>query len=115
MASSERSRYGWYKGKLKRLWSESPMKWEAYARAKIKTGLVKCEGCSAATHWKMVEIDHIDSVVPADKELDPTDIATYAFRLNCPASKLQVLCEQCHQKKSAAENLRRKSVNKKSK
>jgi hypothetical protein len=38
-------RYGQYKGKLKKLWHESPMYWEAYNRAKVRPGVLRCEKC----------------------------------------------------------------------
>ncbi len=104
----------WYKRDLKMLWGKSFNKWQAYARAKLKPAYVKCEECQKETYWKLAEIDHINPIVPVEPdELDklyPDEewaIAKYAFRLNCPASKLQVLCEVCHAAKSKGENKKR--------
>ncbi len=108
--ATESQRYGWYKKKLRMLWNESPMKHEAMNRAKTGPAERRCEKCGKTKFWKLVDVDHVDPVVSVD---DPVhDVATYAQRMNCPASRLQVLCadgpESCHAKKSKGENSRRK-------
>jgi hypothetical protein len=103
---SESQKYGWYKRDLRMLWNRSPMKWEAYNRAKLKPAYVRCENCNKETYWKLAEVDHKQPVVAVDE--GPKDVATYAARLNCASEGLQVLCETCHQAKSKNENSRRK-------
>lgn len=95
-----------YKRAMMLLWTRSPMKWEAYRRAKVDTGRVKCEGCGDIIHWKLAEYDHI---VPIGSVTDPSGIAGVAARMNCEASGLQVLCEPCHFKKTGKENKKRRS------
>ena len=98
-----------YKRALMLLWSRSPMKWEAYNRARISTGLVRCEKCRKDTHWKLAEYDHI---IPVGSINDPGGIAGVAFRMNCDSSGLQVLCESCHLSKSTKENNKRRDLKK---
>lgn len=104
---TEAQKYGWYKRELKNAWNRSPMKWEAYARAKLKPSYVRCEQCGEETYWKLAEIDHIEPVVSVEDIKN--NIAVYAARLNCPASGLQVLCEKCHSSKTNAEKKQRKN------
>lgn len=97
--------YGNYRGKLSKLWKESPMYHAAIARSFVRTGIRRCEKCSAEIHFKLVEVDHIEPKMAPGQ--DPFDIALFASRLNCPTDKLQVLCEACHRVKTGGENKKR--------
>lgn len=97
--------YGNYRGKLSKLWKESPMYHEANARAFVRTGVRRCEKCSAEIHYKLAETDHIEPKMAPGQ--DPMNIALFAARLNCPATGLQVLCEACHRAKTGRENSKR--------
>lgn len=104
---TDKQKYGTYLGKLRLAWRQSPMYWEAYKRAQVETGKLKCEKCGDICHYRMIEIDHIVPVVAVDS---PRNIQDEITRLNCPASGLQVLClEKCHRKKSAKENAERRN------
>lgn len=72
-----------YKGKNKR------QKWE-----------YKCAEC---THYfKATEIN-IDHIVPAGSLKTYSDLPGFVERLFCEANGLQVMCEDCHNKKTAKE------------
>ena len=103
---TEAQKLGTYLGKMRLAWRQSPMYWEAYKRAQVDTGLIKCEKCGDVVHYRMIEVDHIVPVVSVD---GPRDIQQEVFRMNCPASGLQVLClEKCHRGKSKKENAARR-------
>lgn len=96
---------GYYKGKLSKLWHESPMFHEVKARCWVKTGVSKCEKCGNEVNSKLIEVDHINPKAAPGQ--DPLDIQLFASRLNCPASQLQALCENCHHSKTGGENSKR--------
>lgn len=96
---------GYYRGKLTRLWCESPMYHEAKRRAWVRTGVSKCEQCGIEVNSKLIEIDHIEPKMAPGQ--DPLDISLFAARLNCAAAKLRAICEDCHHKKTGIENSQR--------
>ena len=107
--------YSIYQGKLRRLWEESPMKYEALRRAKAGSNDYTCEKCGTKNIiYKLIEVDHIEPVVRiADQpgETDADRLIHYITRLNCPPTGLQVLGYQCcHQEKSKAENKARRKL-----
>lgn len=103
---TEAQKYGNYRGKLTKLWRESPMYHDAMARAFVDIGVRRCEKCGNKIHYKLAEVDHIEPKMAPGQ--DPTDIALFAARLNCRAEGLQVLCEECHRAKTGKENKSRK-------
>jgi 5-methylcytosine-specific restriction endonuclease McrA len=56
---------------------------------------------------KETQVDHI---VPAGKLSSYKDIAGFCKRLFCEADGMQVLCVDCHQKKTNAERAARKKT-----
>lgn len=96
----------WYTRKLVQAWHESPMYFEALRNAKIAPNQYKCKKCEKVFLLREVQVDHIFPKV--DPAVGWVDCATYAARLNCPASGLQVLCaDTCHKDKTAKENRER--------
>ena len=71
----------------------------------------RCEGCQKLFKSKDVVLDHIDPVVPIDgyKSGLEFDLNEYAVRMFCEADGLQVLCAECHDKKTKDENNIRRS------
>ncbi len=94
-----------YKRALRDAWHRCPMYWEAYNRAKVSPGVIKCERCGTNVNSKLMQMDHVQPVCAPGQ--DPADIALWAFRLNCPAAGLQALCESCHARKTGSENSKR--------
>jgi 5-methylcytosine-specific restriction endonuclease McrA len=96
---------GYYKGKLSKLWHESPMYHAAKARAWRRTGVSACEKCGTEMDSRLLDIDHIEPKQAPGQ--DPLDIALFAARLNCPVTGLQALCKGCHNPKTGLENSKR--------
>lgn len=94
-----------YKRSLRDAWHRSPMYWSAYNRNKIEPGVIRCDECQKPTNSKLIEMDHVHPVCAVGQ--DPTNIALWAFRLNCESGQLRPLCEGCHGKKTSAENRKR--------
>ena len=65
-----------------------------------------CNECGLCFTRKEVQVDHIDPVVPVDREI--VDWNEYIERLFCSTDKLQVLCKPCHQIKCNEENEERR-------
>ena len=110
--STPAQKLGMYKGKLRKIWHESPMYWECYRRVRVAPGRLKCEKCGEVKDARLMEIDHIRPCQRQDRDLRGSewDAAIYALRTNCPARFLQALCETCHIVKTAKENIRRAKV-----
>lgn len=81
------------------------MRVEVMRRCWVRTGVSRCEKCGVEVNSKLIEVDHIEPKMAPGQ--DPLDIALFAARLNCPASGLQALCENCHRPKTGSENKRR--------
>src|SRR3972149_9752532 len=62
-----------------------------------------CDSCQGTFPAKEVQVDHIAPVV-ADTFIDWN---TFIERLFCEADNLQVLCTECHKKKSLQEKQKR--------
>jgi len=79
---------------------------EAKKKARVSRGIYECASCKDNWRNKDICLDHIDPVI------DPVegfkDWNEYIRRLFCDAEGFQVLCRDCHLKKSRAENEIRK-------
>lgn len=96
----------YYTRKLAQIWHESPMFHEALRNAKVAVNQYKCAKCQNIFKLREVEVDHI--VPKVDPAVGWVSCEEFAKRLNCPASGLQVLCEDnCHKNKTANENKER--------
>lgn len=102
---SPAQKLAWYKRSCRENWHKSPMYWGAYNNAKISPGRLGCAGCGREEDARLCEIDHKEPVLAPGQ--DPMDISLWAARLNCAASGLQVLCEDCHKSKTGNENRKR--------
>jgi len=61
-----------------------------------------CNKCGLNFPLKDVQVDHIEPVIPVDREIEKWD--EYIERLFCGPEELQVLCKECHVVKSNREN-----------
>ena len=87
---------------LRGLWVKWPPRYHVKAAAKKARGIYLCAGFMCEPHevrHKDVEIDH---KVPIG---ELTDWESYINALFCPAENLQVLCKECHKRKTAEERL----------
>lgn len=74
-----------------------------YTGAKKKTRQLWEYQCAKCLHWfpdKEINVDHI---VPAGSLNSANDLPGFVERLFCEIDNLQVLCQQCHTKKTKNE------------
>jgi len=96
---------------------------QAYSRYPVKFQVKKAaertvEGCrhkyeyqcAECSDWFMGKETQVDHIVPAGKLSSYRDIAGFCKRLFCEADGMQVLCTECHQKKTNAERKARKKT-----
>ena len=69
-----------------------------------------CELCAFVYDRKNVSADHIAPVV--DPKRGFVDFDTYIRRLFCEADGFQIICKECHDKKTAKERVVRKKYKK---
>lgn len=111
--------FGAILGAIKRTFSRSPSHRAALNAAKCPdiTGprggaRYICEICGDNFGIREVQVDHINPVVPVDTPARNMSWDLIIARLFCDISNLQVLCTDCHKKKSAKENAERRKVKK---
>ena len=94
---------------------------EAKKRAKVQNGTYKngnpkygyqCNICKATYASGDVQVDHIEPVIGPEGFTTWDD---YIHRMFCPVDNFQVVCSECHDKKSAKEVQARKKYRKKKK
>lgn len=94
---------------LRSLWLKWPPRYHAKVAAKVRHGIYLCAGYETEPHEvraKEIQVDHIEPI----GELKDWD--SHIEKMFCPASNLQVLCKDCHNKKTKNERTLR-SNNKK--
>lgn len=74
----------------------------------------RCNGCRAEFLERELAVDHIDPVVPVDRDYsqnayDPKTLGELMVRLLPEPLDLQTLCFECHAQKTEAENEERKT------
>lgn len=70
-----------------------------------------CEVCGwVQPQWKL-QIDHIDPVVPLEVTFAEMSLDLLVDRMWCIIEGLQVICEDCHDRKTALERARKKELN----
>lgn len=67
-----------------------------------------CNHCGLCFSRKEVQVDHIEPVIPIDREVK--DWNEYISRLFCGIENLQVLCKECHQIKTNREREERNEI-----
>ena len=65
--------------------------------------------CAACGHWYAQDEVEVDHIVPCGSLKSFADISGFCERLFVEADGLQVLCESCHEKQTAAERAARES------
>ena len=121
MQRTEAARFSFIKSAIRKASMRYPPKYEVLNAAKVgkrinpKSGKMaehyKCAACGQDSPASSVAVDHILPIV------DVTGFSGWGEvveRLFCPPEGLQVLCLECHKKKSQEENAERRA-NKKSK
>lgn len=87
-----------------------PPKHKVMQAAKVSRGVYKCAGCGQHVPYTIkdgdgrrrnIAIDHIEPIV--DPAIGFTTWDEFINNLYCDSSNLQLLCDECHTKKSAEE------------
>jgi len=94
------------KGALRRASLMFPSISEARRLARKERGLYQCALCKELHKAKDVQVDHRSPVVDMEKGF--TTLDEFALRLFCPVEELDVLCNNCHDAKTASEVQMRK-------
>jgi 5-methylcytosine-specific restriction endonuclease McrA len=98
---------------VRRFWKKTPMVSITIQRARRSRGRYECASCNNLFSKKETQVDHIDPVV--DPKVGYVDLETWVKRLLCDDSNLQVICTECHSKKTSSENAERQITKKKGK
>lgn len=113
-----RSRYfSFIRSALRQSWSRYPVKHQFLKSKQLPyTGSDKrtkfeyeCEACHSIFKGKDVQVDHIE---PAGSLLKYEDLPAFVERLLCEADNLQLLCKECHKKKTAEERKNARTTSK---
>lgn len=88
-----------------------PPRNEALKNARVARNQYKCAHCEGIFGRKEVSIDHIHPVVDPDEGFTGWD--SYVERMYCELEGFQILCDTCHDKKTAEEKEVRKASKKK--
>lgn len=83
-------------------------------RARVKKWS-RCNACKQLHPTYTMEVDHISPVVKTWEQSIDLDANTLIDRIWCEENNLQVLCDPCHNLKSAAESKERRALKKKGK
>lgn len=95
---------------LRRGWRRQPMAAITIQKARLSDGRYLCAVCGSAFNKKDIQIDHIAPVIDISKGYENLDV--FATRLFCPESNLQIICKECHSKKTNEENALRRELGK---
>jgi len=96
----------WLVSQLRRLTYRWRPRTEARRRAKVAYGKYRCEVCKKTHAAKDTQLDHVIPVVDPEKGFTTWD--DFIARLFVGDGGWQLLCHDCHKKKSDKENARRK-------
>jgi hypothetical protein len=69
-----------------------------------------CNSCKESFLAIKTAVDHIEPVVPIGIDTSEMSYDEYISRLFCSQSNLQLLCRDCHEKKTLYENSQRTSI-----
>lgn len=94
---------------LRDVWRKSPYRQQALTNARVSRGTYRCAGCSNLIGTKQIRVDHVEPVVSISGFVCWD---TYINRLFCDVSNLQVLCLECHTKKTGEERSARSKAKK---
>lgn len=101
---------GFIKNVLRAGSNKWPPKWDVKKAARQGRNKYLCAGYETEPHVcgnADVIVDHIDPVIPVDQTSVSWDMVIE--RLFCERENLQVLCKDCHKRKTRDENKKRKS------
>lgn len=97
----------------------STYKWhgrnEAINEARQPDGMWRCKACGNKLHRSQIKADHIEPVVPTTGQprikegpyAGREDLNSYIYRMFVEKEGWQILCDECHDKKTDTERLAR--------
>lgn len=109
------------KGAIRRVFSRSDLRRKALQASvtdhidpsrKRVTRWSKCTKCGKLEPSYLMEIDHIDPVVPEGKSLEDMTWDELVDRVWCDERLLQAICKPCHKDKTKAEGVQRRKLKK---
>lgn len=119
---SNKKEQGLIKGALRRVFSRSELRRKILDKSLVKdysdpsrkrvTRWSKCPECKKMTPTYLMEVDHIENLIPLDKTLQDMEWTEVVDRLWCDERNLKAICEVCHDRKTKAENIERKRFKK---
>ena len=92
----------WLIAQLRRISYRWPPRNEAMKKARVDRGQYKCAKCKKVFHRSLIQLDHIKPVV--DPKTGFTTWDKFIKRLFCGEDGFQVLCKDCHKKKTEKED-----------
>lgn len=100
--------FSFIRSALRRASSKYPVKWQVLEKARRpfrgKDKRTKWEyQCNSCKHWFKTKDVQVDHIIPAGSLRDYEDLAGFVERLFCEEDNLQVLCNTCHDVKTAKE------------
>ena len=95
---------------LRRISYRWPERGSALRKARISRGLYLCNHCKGQFKSKEINVDHVIPII--DPVMGWVNIEIYIERMFCNEDGFQVLCKNCHDVKSEAENSVRRDVRK---
>ena len=115
---------GLLKGAIRRVFSRSDLRRSVIAKARIEghqdssrprvKKWATCHECKQPTPEYLMQVDHVDPIIPIDSSLDEMKIDDLVNNVWCDANKLDALCKPCNSIKTKAENkLRRENKKRK--
>lgn len=102
---SEARYFGFIRSALRSAFTKWGPKFEAKAKAKVAYNTYVCAACDGWFGTKEVEVDHIE---PAGSLRKYEDLPRFVERMFCEVDGFQILCKECHQKKTNAEKAARR-------
>ena len=98
---------------LRSLSAKWPPKYETKKEAWVRRGIYTCAGFGRKKPHEAkardIQVDHIDPVI--DPAIGFVSFDEYVSRLFVEKDKLQVLCKECHNRKTSNERQKRKKSN----
>lgn len=106
----EKHKFNYVKNALRIATYKWPYFSMAMSRQRLERGLYQCEACKDSFGPKEINRDHIEPVIAVTGWVSWEE---YINRLFVKSEGIQILCERCHENKTATENILRVKHNQK--
>lgn len=110
------------KGAVRRIFSRSELRKKALDASLVKdyhdpsrkrvTRWGRCAKCQKLEPAYLLEVDHMEPIIPVGETLEEQSWDQVIDRVWCDESKLQALCDTCHNSKTKEENSERRRIKK---